>query len=642
MVKVLIDEDLMQRRVDQDQSAKVDIDEQHKADRDGSTTEISISGTISNDEAKPVGDHLDVETSKAAAMASNLNGDLRMAELADTPVGNPSISAKDVDVVNGNSPADSNQNMMSEEPGPLKSAELSESQTPHEDVATKSDSQSKDLELVTEPGIQNKQHKEQKTVTSAVKVQEQLDEAQGLLKSAISTGQSKEARLARVCAGLSTRLQEYKSENAQLEELLVAERELSKSYEAHIKQLQKDLSASKGEVSRVEANMVEALSAKNAEIESLVSSVDALKKQAALSEGNLASLQVIYNLQEMLIFTVYHFLRKRIQLYVVWAPSQRNDLSFDWRSGSGGWGDQKKKGMKKWHLSIVALLYSRAANMESIMRNRELTETRMMQALREELAAAERRAEEERSAHNATKLAAREREVELEQRAIEASSALARTQRTADDRASKAAELEQKVALLEAECSSLNQELQEMEARVRRGQKKSPEDANQAIQAEVQKMRVEMAAMKRDAEHYSRQEHMELEKRYRELTDLLYYKQTQLETMASEKAAAEFQLEKEVKRLQEAQLEAERNRVPRRASSSWEEDTDMKALEPLPLHHRHMAGASLQLQKAAKLLDTGAVRVTRFLWRYPTARISLLCYLDDQNSLCTRPPTVRN
>lgn len=85
------------------------------------------------------------------------------------------------------------------------------------------------------------------------------------------------------------------------------------------------------------------------------------------------------------------------------------------------------------------------------------------------------------------------------------------------------------------------------------------------------------------------QEHMELEKRYRELTDLLvfltmtlssnfysvvyilylissalisgktiicfqYYKQTQLEAMATEKAAAEFQLEKEVKRLQEAQV----------------------------------------------------------------------------------------
>jgi hypothetical protein len=38
--------------------------------------------------------------------------------------------------------------------------------------------------------------------------------------------------------------------------------------------------------------MLEALAAKNSEIEALISSMDALKKQAALSEGNLASLQV--------------------------------------------------------------------------------------------------------------------------------------------------------------------------------------------------------------------------------------------------------------------------------------------------------------------------------------------------------------
>ena len=33
-----------------------------------------------------------------------------------------------------------------------------------------------------------------------------------------------------------------------------------------------------------------------------------------------------------------------------------------------------------------------------------------------------------------------------------------------------------------------------------------------------------------------------------------YYKQTQLEAMASDKAAAEFQLEKEMKRVQEVQV----------------------------------------------------------------------------------------
>jgi chromosome segregation ATPase len=148
-----------------------------------------------------------------------------------------------------------------------------------------------------------------------------------------------------------------------------------------------------------------------------------------------------------------------------------------------------------------------------------------------------------------------------------------------------------------------------MEARNRRAQKKPSEEANQVIQmqawqeeverarqsqreaetkissleAELQKMRVEMAGMKRDAEHYSRQEHVELEKRYRELTDLLYHKQTQLESMASEKAALEFQLEKSIKQFHEVQMEAERSRVARRSASAWEEDADIKALEYV--HH---------------------------------------------------------
>uniref|UniRef100_A0A0E0FT14 Golgin-84 n=1 Tax=Oryza nivara TaxID=4536 RepID=A0A0E0FT14_ORYNI len=395
---------------------------------------------------------------------------------------------------------------------------------------------------------------EHKLDSGSVKDQDQLEEARGLLKNVVKTGQSKEARLARVCAGLSSRLQEYKSENAQLEELLVQEREKCSSYEAHMKQLQQELSMSRVEGSRAESNMVDALTAKNAEIESLVKSLDSWKKKAAASEEKLAALQ---------------------------------------------------------------------EDMDGLKRNRELTETRVIQALREELATVERRAEEERIAHNATKMAAVEREVELEHRAVEASNALARIQRAADQSSSRAMELEHKVAVLEVECASLQQELQEMEARNRRAQKKPSEEANQVIQmqawqeeverarqsqreaetkisslevkAELQKMRVEMAGMKRDAEHYSRQEHVELEKRYRELTDLL--------------------------------MEAERSRVARRSASAWEEDADIKALEPLPLHHRHMATANQQLQKAAKLLDSGAVRATRFLWRHPVARVSLLFYL---------------
>nr|XP_016477166.1 PREDICTED: golgin candidate 1-like [Nicotiana tabacum] len=577
-------------------SGKTSTEDKLKIAEDGALLDTPISETTSNNELNHHADHTEVaEPVDVKIVSSESTGEHTSGNTSDVPGETPSLPAvKVVDAVQDNSPVDSSQNTVLRGAGSPANFEQERSKSLTADEPVKVDRQLKDDNTNAEPNPDQKLLLKHKTVNpdkkqlpehnTATKVQEQLDEAQGLLKNATSTGQSKEARLARVCAGLSSRLQEYKSENAQLEELLVAERELSKSCEARIKQLQKDLSAAKKEVSKAESSMAEALAAKNAEIEALVSSTDALKKQAALSEGNLASLQ---------------------------------------------------------------------ANMESLMRNRELTETRMMQALREELGAAERRAEEERAAHNATKKASMEREVELEHRALEASTALARAQRTADERTAKATELEHKVALLEVECATLNQELQDMEARARRGQKKSSEEANQvhqmqawqeeverarqgqreaesklaSLEAEMQKLRVETAAMKRDAEHYSRQEHVELEKRYRELTDLLYYKQTQLEAMASEKAAAEFQLEKEVKRLQEVQLEAERNRASRRASSSWEEDTDIKALEPLPLHHRHMTGATVQLQKAAKLLDTGAVRATRFLWRYPTARVILLFYL---------------
>ncbi|XP_049346889.1 golgin candidate 1 [Solanum verrucosum] len=580
-------------------SSKTSTEDKLKVSEDGASLDAPISETASNNELNHHADHMEaVEPVDVRVVSSESTGEHTSGNTPDIPGETLLLpSAKVVDTVQDKSPVDSSQNTVLLDAGSPVNFQQEKSISLTADQPGKIDRQMTDAKTNAEPDLDQKQlpeHKtvnpgekqlpERKTVKSSMNEQEQLEEAQGLLKNATSTGQSKEARLARVCAGLSSRLQEYKSENAQLEELLVAERELSKSCDARIKQLQKDLFAAKKEVSRGESSMAEALAAKNAEIEALVSSTDALKKQAALSEGNLASLQ---------------------------------------------------------------------ANMESLMRNRELTETRMMQALREELGAAERRSEEERAAHNATKKAFMEREVELEHRALEASTALARAQRTADERTAKATEFEQKVALLEVECATLNQELQDMEARTRRGQKKSSEEANQVLQvqawqeeverarqgqreaesklasleAEMQKLRVETAAMKRDAEHYSRSEHVELEKRYRELTDLLYYKQTQLEAMASEKAAAAFQLEKEAKRLQEVQLEAERNRSSRRASSSWEEDTDIKALEPLPLHHRHMTRATIQLQKAAKLLDSGAVRATRFLWRYPTARVVLLFYL---------------
>ncbi|KAF3449817.1 hypothetical protein FNV43_RR05896 [Rhamnella rubrinervis] len=91
--------------------------------------------------------------------------------------------------------------------------------------------------------------------------------------------------------------QDYKSENAQLEELLFAERELSKSYEARIKQLQQDLSVSKNDVTRVESNMAEALAIKNSEIEAL-----ALREEQASAKRRAEEKHAAHNASKMVCF----------------------------------------------------------------------------------------------------------------------------------------------------------------------------------------------------------------------------------------------------------------------------------------------------------------------------------------------------
>ncbi|KAI5059900.1 hypothetical protein GOP47_0024320 [Adiantum capillus-veneris] len=416
------------------------------------------------------------------------------------------------------------------------------------------------------------------------KLDEQLDEAQQLHKVASSSGQSKEARLARVCTNLSSRLQEYKSENAQLEVLLLKEREENNSLRIKIKEVQLELISARAAVTTVESEMSSAFASKNSEIEALLASLEGVKKQAAHSEGKLAALQ---------------------------------------------------------------------ADMDVMARSRDLTENGMIQMLKDSLEAAENRAEEEHSSHLAMRKAAAQREAELEQCVADVTASLTRMQRTVDERIQKASELEQKLLTLELDCASLTQELQNAEAKLHKEQKRFLEDSSQtsqiqawredadrarqsvrelegrnlAMEAENQKLRVELAARKREAEQFSSQAQMELEKRFQELTEVLYLKQTQLEEMASEKAAAVIQLEKELSRSREAQAEAERSRRMRQSNSItvWDDESEMKTLESLGLQQRRLVGTSIQ--KAAKFLDTGAVTAGRFLWRRPLARLGVLFYL---------------
>ncbi|EFJ23645.1 hypothetical protein SELMODRAFT_415510 [Selaginella moellendorffii] len=421
----------------------------------------------------------------------------------------------------------------------------------------------------------------------------QVEEANRLLQSSATSGKSKEARLAKVCAGLSTRLQELKSENAQLEELLRLEKEAKSSISATLNLLQGELALARSGTNAAESEMAAALASKNSEIEALSISLETANRQAQAAEEKLALVQ---------------------------------------------------------------------AGMESIMKNREITETRMIQTLRLDLASAERRVEEERVAHSASRMAAVQREAELEQQMAESTTAVTRMQRIVDERSQKAFELEQKAAMLEVECATLNQELQKMELRARREQKKPSEEFSQSVNefiasletyaAECQKLRVDLASAKQDFDVSSTQlgvetyvpviflkflmdsglqAHIELQKQYKEVMELLFLKQAQLEKVSSEKAAMQFQLEKESKKFRDANAEVERSR--RQFSSiGVDDDNELKSFETLGLHQRRMV-PSLQrfvgpsIQAAAKFLDSGAVTAGRYLWRRPLARLFVVCYL---------------
>eukprot|EP00271_Cylindrocystis_brebissonii_P001340 TRINITY_DN11619_c0_g1_i1.p1 TRINITY_DN11619_c0_g1~~TRINITY_DN11619_c0_g1_i1.p1 ORF type:complete len:803 (+),score=219.44 TRINITY_DN11619_c0_g1_i1:127-2535(+) len=413
-------------------------------------------------------------------------------------------------------------------------------------------------------------------------VQRELDEARGLLKNAPSMGQTKEARLTRICAQLSQRVQEYKAENAQLEELLRLERNGRGSMDSTAKSLEQQLALALAELAAAEASTGAALSAKNAELEAVQVALVEAKRQGALLEGKLASAQ---------------------------------------------------------------------ANSEVISKNRDLTEARMIQALREELASVERRFEDERIAHAASRQSTAQREIDLEQRVTESVAALSRMQRMVDERTQKAADLEDKISLLEVECASLNQEVQSMEAKMRREPKRGGEDSSMtaqvqawrdeverarhmqheaegkqaAMEAETQKLRVALEARNRELDSASVQAHVELEKRFRELTEVLYLKQMQLETVSSEKQAAVLQLERETRRFRESKAQAEKTSQRRMALSAEDDEQELRSFESsLGLSQRRIGPG---IQQAAKLLDRGTVTAGRWLGRRPLARLGVLLYL---------------
>eukprot|EP00899_Mesostigma_viride_P029520 jgi/Mesvir1/9753/Mv12213-RA.1 len=311
--------------------------------------------------------------------------------------------------------------------------------------------------------------------------------------------------------------------------------------------------------------------------------------------------------------------------------------------------------------SLEAKMVAVQAENDAMMRDRDVAQTHVVASLREELSGAERRVEEERQAHATTQQEAHHRESELEMRLAENVAALVAMQRTLQEKSDRLVLMEQRASMLEVECATVNQELAAAEADLRRERQqrgnasladdsgnaqlvfwkeecdklkralREAESAKATSETESQKLRADLQAAKQDveeAQEQAQQSTAELEKRFRELTELLYQKQTQLESMASDRAAAYLELERKTMQMREV---AERERASQMRERSFSDSEDnLRPIESSVVYEgivKKLSTVGPSVDRAARLLDFSAIRMGKFLWRNPLARLLLIAYL---------------
>jgi len=389
--------------------------------------------------------------------------------------------------------------------------------------------------------------------------------------SASSAASQKEARLSAMCERLSNRLQQYKMENEQLEELL---REAERSKEDSDK-----VAGAVEEQKRV-------LAGKDAEIEELK-----LRLEEALMAKEIGK-------EELLSLKGQH--------------------------------DELAKEMSN-------------------------SEIRVLEAAREELNALELRFETERKAHKATKDAALKREQDLEAHVAENTTALATMQHSLDERSERVASLEEANASLEHDYSQLVKELSDKQAQQQQlsARAQKSESLARALKQAVQEMEKKVDAAQGESKS-AREKILELEselksaqneeandakgadsggknvqQKLNEMTDLLYLKQAQLEKLASDKAAVQMSLEKEVGVLkQELQQVKTINTMSSRRSPVYDIE-EVVPIETIPMYDRLAKNRRVgnYIRRGAQALDFSTSTVVGLLKQQPVVRIGLFVYI---------------
>ena len=335
--------------------------------------------------------------------------------------------------------------------------------------------------------------------------------------------------------------------------------------------------------------------------------------------------------------------------------------------------EQRVRGLEGERAALKGEVAELQREIAESSRRQSETDGRRLMDLSEREAAAERRVQEERAAHNVTRDAALARESELLANLATTSDSLIQVSRENDARAERIGSLETQLEAAEREAAEAK-EAATMEAarqRVMTGggaQDGAPggadveaaaaggadgglggaalrEEANASRRqmqeaqvlrdtalAEVQRLRVELAGRDDDIAGRERAR-KEMEEKLNGMTDLLYEKQSQIDSTAHGDAAARRRMESDMRllrdRLQDAEDELRRRRSPAGAGRGVGDD-EMVSIEAgmgnaygrlTKLKH-----AGPALKRSISVLDTTANTATTLMRRSPVVRVVFSVY----------------
>ncbi|EFN53876.1 hypothetical protein CHLNCDRAFT_58358 [Chlorella variabilis] len=232
-------------------------------------------------------------------------------------------------------------------------------------------------------------------------------------------------------------------------------------------------------------------------------------------------------------------------------------------------------------------------------------------------------------------------------------------QRSVEERSARLAAAEERCYALEHEVDGLMQRLQAAEAKLQRqaeaeaasssevlqqrvadleGQirtahvaQQQAEQARTRADEELVALRAEVATVRRQLADAHSVDSGDLQRRLKDVTDMLYLKQTQLERLAADKAAQQLALERDLQHARsEAQQVKRRATIDRSMHGVAAADESMVPMAHLGDAYQRLANNNRvggAVKAGAQLIDSTANQVVLVLRQYPAGRLVIFAYI---------------